>query len=141
MNGETVSKMEETRESRWLWPILVIGWGAVLFFWHGWLRSGSGISSSVLQTSYAAGYGLLTALLIGLLARLRVTAYPAFWRMLAVMVGAVASAADAAFHAHGKGYFPAMWAPALVGVSAVAIAAKYLPKGVLKWWLGEKGIL
>ena len=107
-----------------------------LYVWHGWLIERHGVPLVYAQLSYGAGFALLAAVVLGALARFRVTAYPAFWRMLTVMGGAAVAAVEIGVHGYNRAYFFPLWAAALMGMAAVSVLARVLPRRILIFWFG-----
>jgi len=120
---------------RWWWLGLAVVEPGLLYAWHQWLVFGHGAAPAEAQLSYGLGFALFGVLVLGTLARFRVTAYPAFWRMLTLMVGALAALVEVKAHGYPRAYFFPLWATALIGLSVVSMAARFLPKRVLKVWL------
>jgi len=120
----------------WLWAALTLAEAALLYGWHHWFIVRHGAALTAAQLSYGAGFALFAALLLGTLARFRVTVHPAFWRMLMLLSGAVVAALEISLHGYGRAFFFPLWAAALIGVSVVSIAARYLPRSLLKIWFG-----
>lgn len=123
------------RAGRWRWLGLMVAELGLLYGWNQWLMFGRGAAPADLQLSYGVGFGLFGLLMIGTLARFRVTAYPAFWRMLTVMAGAVVAVIEVKLHGYPKAYFFPFWAAALIGLSVISVAARFLPRRVLRLWL------
>ena len=122
---------------KWLWLGMAAVEGGLLFAWHQWLARTWAASLSGLQWSYGIGYVLFAVLLLGALARLRVTAHPAIWRMLVLIAGSAVSWVEIGLHGYPKGYILALWPAAIIGLAAVSIAARFLPQQVLNFWLGK----
>jgi glucan phosphoethanolaminetransferase (alkaline phosphatase superfamily) len=110
----------------------------LLFVWHHWSMERGLLPLAAAQASYGAGFALCAVFLLGLLARLQVTAYPAVWRMLTVLLGAGLAALEIALHSYAGALFLALWAPAVIGVSVVSMAARYSPSSLLNFWLGKQ---
>jgi hypothetical protein len=123
------------RSGRWLWLGLAVAELGLLFGWNHWLVFGRGVAPADAQLSYGVGFALFGVLMIGTLARFRVTSYPAFWRMLTVLVGAGMAAVEVKLHGYPRTYFFPLWAAALVGLSVVSVAARFLPRRLLSIWL------
>lgn len=110
-------------------------WLAALYGWHRWGLPAIAPSVTAFQISHGIGFALFTILLLGALARLAVTPYPPVWRLLAVVVGALAAGVEVGLLGlPGVLFFP-LWAAALIGVALVSLAARLLPRPVLRIWL------
>lgn len=122
----------------WLkWLSFLLFMLTLLFVWHHWSIMRGLLPLAAAQASYGVGFALCAVLLMGLLARLQVTTFPAVWRMLTVLLGAGVAALDITLHDYPGSPFLALWAAAVIGVSVVSLMARYLPSSVLNYWLGE----
>lgn len=120
---------------KWLGLLLIVL--ALLFIWHHWSVPRGLLTQAAAQASYGAGFALCAVILLGLLARLRVTSFPAVWRMLTVFLCAGLAALEIALHGYPGTLFLTLWAPAVIGGSVVSLAARYLPSSILNLWLGK----
>jgi hypothetical protein len=121
---------------RGIWAAAVGAELALLYGWHQWFVKSGGVALIHAQLSYGAGFALFAALLLGALARFRVTAYPAFWRMLMLFIGAAVAALEIGMHGYGRAFFFPLWASALIGMAGVSIVARMLPRRFLILWFG-----
>ncbi len=121
--------------AKWLSLLLMVL--VLLFVWHHWSMTRGLLSLAAMQVSYGGGFALCAVLLLGLLARLRVSSFPAIWRMFSVLLGAGLAALEIVLHSYAGAPFFALWAAALIGVSAVSLMARFLPSSILNIWLGE----
>lgn len=121
------------RVKRGIWVLAAVTELALLYGWHHWLLNGRA-ELVQMQISYGAGFALFAALFLGVLARFKVTAYPAFWRMLMLFVGAGIAALEIFLHGYGRAVFLPLWASALIGMAMVSIAARKLPRRFLVMW-------
>lgn len=113
-----------------------MAWVALIYGWHHWFIVQHHAALLYAQLSYGAGFALFAALMLGALARFRVTPYPAFWRMLMLFLSAATAGLEIAMHGYSKTYFFPLWAAALIGIAAVSIVARRLPKHLLTIWFG-----
>ncbi|PWB49095.1 MAG: hypothetical protein C3F18_10785 [Nitrosomonadales bacterium] len=111
---------------------------ALLFVWHHWSVSRGLLAPAAVQASYGAGFALCGVFLLGLLARLGVTSFPAVWRTLTVLLGAGLAALEIALHNYPGTPFFALWSAAVIGVSVVSMMARYLPSFILSLCLGKQ---
>jgi FtsH-binding integral membrane protein len=109
----------------------------LLFAWHHWGMARGLLPLAAAQASYGVGFALCAVILLGLLARLRVSSFPAVWRMLTVLLGAGLAALEIALHKYPGALFLALWSAAVIGVAAVSLTARYLPSSILNLWLGK----
>lgn len=123
---------------RFLWLGIAILIWLLAYAWHGAAMSRFGIPFLQLQLSYGLTYAAFAVLLIGALARLPATEYPAFWRMSTVLLGAVLAAIDIQLHGFAKGAFFPLWAAALIGLSVISLATRFLPRRLLILWFGRE---
>jgi hypothetical protein len=119
------------------WLLLLLPVLPLLFVWHHWSMARGLLPLAMAQVSYGVGFALCAVLLLGLLARLRVTSLPAVWRMLTVLLGTGLAALEVTLHHYPGSPFLSLWAAAVIGVSVVSLAARYLPSSILNLWLGE----
>lgn len=117
------------------WSIGVIVWMLLLYVIHYWLMLET-VSVKSLQWSYGLGYAVLAVLVLGAVARLRVTAQAALWRMLTLLVSTALAALEIQLQGHPRQDFVMFLAAAVVGASAVTIIARYLPRKILRSWFG-----
>lgn len=117
------------------WSIGVIVWMLLLYVIHYWLMLEM-VSVKSLQWSYGLGYAVLAVLVLGAVARLRVTAQAALWRMLTLLVSTALAALEIQLQGHPRQDFMMFLAAAVVGASAVTIIARYLPRKILRGWFG-----
>ncbi|MHB1332992.1 MAG: hypothetical protein ACYCY1_10380 [Sulfuriferula sp.] len=117
------------------WSIGVIVWMLLLYVIHYWLMLEM-VSVKSLQWSYGLGYAVLAVLVLGAVARLRVTAQAALWRMLTLLVSTALAALEIQLQGHPRQDFVMFLAAAVVGASAVTIIARYLPRKILRCWFG-----
>ncbi|MHB1247131.1 MAG: hypothetical protein ACYCZH_11855 [Sulfuriferula sp.] len=117
------------------WSIGVIVWMLLLYVIHYWLMLEM-VSVRSLQWSYGLGYAVLAVLVLGAVARLRVTAQAALWRMLTLLVSTALAALEIQLQGHPRQDFVMFLAAAVVGASAVTIIARYLPRKILRGWFG-----
>lgn len=87
---------------------------------------------------YVLGYGLFGALLLGAVARWWRDGPRALWRPLMLSLGGSAAALEIwmdpnLFHAAA---FWDRWMLALIGLLAVALAARFIPSRLIALWLG-----
>lgn len=108
----------------------------LLYAWHHWFVATARALPIHAQLSYGAGFAVFAILMLGTLARFRVTAYPAFWRMLMLFAGAILAALEIGLHGYGRALFFPLWASALIGMAGVSIVARMLPRRLLVLWLG-----
>lgn len=125
------------RAKRMMWLAAALVEPVLLYFWHRWLAVARQVPLSWLQASYGLGFALFALLFLGALARWRVTAYPAFWRMATVFAGAVTAALEIGLHGYPRAYFFPLWAGALIGVSAVSLLARHVPQRLRAAWFGK----
>ncbi len=119
----------------WLPPLLC--WG-VLHAWHRWGLPEVLPSVAALQLSHGLGFAAFAALLMGALARAWGAApFPAL-RLSAVVGGAAAAALEVGLLGLPGVLFLPLWAAALIGVSAVSLAARLLPRRLLSIWLNRE---
>jgi hypothetical protein len=110
-------------------------WLAALYAWHRWGLPALAPNVIAFQVSHGVGFALFAVFLLGALARLPATPYPPVWRLLAVMGGALAAGVEVGLLGlPGVLFFP-LWAAALIGVALVSLAARLLPRPVLRLWL------
>ncbi len=128
--------MPELARSWVKWLIFLVSVLALLFAWHHWSMARGLLSLAAAQASYGVGFAICAVFLLGLLARLRVTSFPAVWRMLTVVLGAGLAALEISLHNYPGALFLALWAAAVIGVSVVSLAARYFPASLLNLWLG-----
>lgn len=117
------------------WSIGAIVWMLLLYVIHYWLMLEM-VSVKSLQWSYGLGYAALAVLLLGAVARLRITAQAALWRMLTLLVSTALAALEIQLQGHPRQDFVMFLAAAVVGASAVTIVARYLPRKILRCWFG-----
>lgn len=129
-------RQDNLQASRGAWAAATMAVLALIYGWNHWFIVQSRAALFDAQLSYGVGFVLFAVALLGALARFRVTPYPAFWRMLMLLVGAVAAGLEIALHGYGKAYFFPLWASALIGVAAVSVVARRLPKRLLTIWFG-----
>ena len=122
---------------RWAWLAVFIFYGIVMLLWHDWLK-GSGMAFFGIQSSYGIGYGLACLLAIGVFARFRVSAYPAFWRILALAVSVAAAALDIKLQGYPAPLFGPLWASAILGAALVSMGSRMAPKSLLIKWYGKE---
>lgn len=128
--------MPELARSWVKWLSLLLSLLVLLFVWHHWSMARGLLPLAAAQASYGAGFALCAVFLLGLLARLRATSFPAVWRMLTVLLGAGLAALEIALHNYPGTLFLALWSAAVIGVSVVSMMARYLPSFILSLWLG-----
>lgn len=121
---------------RGLWAAAAAAEVVLLYGALHWFVVRHGAPLLYAQLGYGAGFALFAVFVLGALARFRVTAYPAFWRLLMLLTGAVVAALEVVAHGYGKAWFFPLWAAALIGVAAVSILARLLPRRILAAWLG-----
>lgn len=124
--------MESKRVLIWLPPVF---WWAVLFGWHRWGLPALSLSVVSMQWSHGVGFAVFGALLIGVLARYRPTAPLPLLRLGTVLGGAAAAALEVSLLGFPAVLFFPLWAAALIGVTAVSLAARLLPRSILEVWL------
>ena len=117
------------------WSIGVIVWVLLLYGIHHWLMLEM-VSVKSLQWSYGLGYAVLAVLVLGAVARLRITVQAALWRMLTLLVSTALAALEIQLQGHPRQDFVMLLAAAVVGASAVTIVARYLPRKILRCWFG-----
>lgn len=122
-----------------MWLFAALAEPVVLFLWHRWLGATEGVALGWLQVSYGLGFALFSGIFLGTLARWRVTAYPAFWRMATVLAGGAAAAAEIGLHGYPRSAFLPLWAAALIGITTVTLLARLLPAGLRALWLAGEG--
>lgn len=125
--------MKQTKRIEW--SIGVVVWAPLLYAIHYWLVL-QAVSVGTLQWSYGLGYAVLAALVLGAVARLRVTAQAPLWRMLTLLVSTALAALEIKLQGHPRQDFVMLLAAAVVGASAITIIARYLPRKVLRRWFG-----
>lgn len=128
--------MPEIARSWVKWLGFLLFFLVLLFAWHHWSMARGLLPLAAAQASYGTGFALCAVLLLGLLARLRISSHPAVWRMLTVLLGAALAALEIILHNYSDALFLALWAAAVIGVSAVSLLARYLSSSVLNFWLG-----
>lgn len=117
------------------WSIGAIVWALLLYVIHHWLMLEM-VSVKSLQWGYGLGYAALAVLLLGAVARLRITAQASLWRMLTLLISTALAALEIKLQGHPRQDFVMFLAAAVVGASAVTIIARYLPRKILKRWFG-----
>lgn len=124
--------MESRRFFNWLPAVL---WLSALYGWHRWGLPAMFPSVASLQWSHGLGFSAFCVLLMGALARTLPRVQLPVLRLLTVVVGAGAAALEIGLLGlPGMLFFP-LWAAALIGVSAVSLAARLLPGPFLRRWL------
>jgi len=126
-------KMKKTKHLEW--SIGVTVWALLLYFIHHWQKLEM-VSVKSLQWGYGLGYAVLAVLVLGTIARLRITAQASLWRMLTLFVSTALAALEIQLQGHPRQDFVMFLAAAVVGASAVTIVARYLPRKILKYWFG-----
>jgi hypothetical protein len=129
--------MAELTRSWVKWLIFLLSALALMFTWHHWGMARGLLPLAAAQASYGVGFAFCAVFLLGFLARLRVTSFPAVWRMLTVVLGAGLAALEISLHHYPGALFLALWAAAVIGISVVSLAARYLPSSFLNLWLGR----
>lgn len=124
--------MENKRVFYWLPAIL---WLFALFGWHRWVLPVQSISVASLQWSHGVGFVVFCVLLMGALARSRASVQLPVLRLLTVVGGAAAAALEIGLLGLPGMFFFPLWAAALIGVSVVSVAARMLPRPLLRIWL------
>ncbi|MEO6148086.1 MAG: hypothetical protein ABIT70_13805 [Sulfuriferula sp.] len=117
------------------WSIGVIVWALLLYVIHHWLMLEM-VSVKSLQWGYGLGYAVFAVLLLGAVARLRITAQASLWRMLTLLISTALAALEIKLQGHPRQDFVMFLAAAVVGASAVTIIARYFPGKILKRWFG-----
>jgi hypothetical protein len=121
----------------WIWFGLAVVWLGMLAVLHGRFEA-QGMRIADLQWSYAIGYAILAVLLVGGIARLRVTQLAPVWRMLALLGTTALAALEISLQGHAHSEFVSLLAAAVVGAAAVTLLAKYLPRKIIQAWLAIK---
>lgn len=129
--------MAEVARSWMKWLSLLLSVLVLLFVWHHWSMGHGQLPLAVVQMSYGMGFAFCAVFLLGLLARLGVTSFPAVWRMLTVLLGAGLAALEITLHDFPAPLFLSLWAPAVIGGSVVSMTARCLPSSILNRWLGK----
>lgn len=124
--------MENKRVLYWL-PAIV--WLLALLGWHRWGLPAQSVSVASLQWSHGVGFAIFCVLLMGALARTRTSAQLPVLRLLTVVGGAAAAALEISLLGLPGLFFFPLWAAALIGVSVVSVAARMLPRPLLRIWL------
>lgn len=96
-------------------------------------------SVSIIQWSYGLGYAMVAVLVLGVIARLRITHQAPLRRMLALLISTALAALEISLQGYLQQDFVMLLAAAVAGASAVTIVARYLPRRVLNGWFGIKG--
>lgn len=128
--------MPQMKKTKYIgWSIGAIVWALLLYVIHHWLMLEM-VSVKSLQWSYGLGYAVLAVLLLGTVARLRITAQASLWRMLTLLISTALAALEIKLQGHPHQDFVMFLAAAVVGASAVTIVARYLPRKILTRWFG-----
>jgi hypothetical protein len=128
--------MPQMKKTKYIgWSIGAIVWALLLYVIHHWLMLEM-VSIKSLQWGYGLGYAVLVLLLLGAVARLRITAQASLWRMLTLLISTALAALEIKLQGHPRQDFVMFLAAAVVGASAVTIIARYLPGKILKRWFG-----
>jgi hypothetical protein len=124
-------------QTRWAWTVATAAiYAAILLVTgrFGGVAEGAGFSPWL----YAAGYVVFGGLLLGAVARWWRGGLPALWRPFMLSVGSLAAALEIWVHAQSGlvGAPVDRWMVALLGMLAVALLARLLPRRVIRLWLG-----
>jgi len=117
------------------WSLGLVIWVLLQYGMHYWLESQTA-SVSIIQWSYGLGYAIVAVLVLGVIARLRITHQAPLWRMLALLISTALAALEIRLQGYPRQDFVMLLAAAVVGASAIIIIAKYLPRQVLGRWFG-----
>ena len=117
------------------WSLGLVIWALLLSAMHYWLKLQMA-SVSIIQWSYGLGYAIVAVLVLGVIARLRITHQAPLWRMLALLISTALAALDIRLQGYPRQDFVMLLAAAVVGASAIIIIARYLPRKVLHRWFG-----
>ncbi len=126
-------RMKKTKRIEW--SVGVIVWALLSYAIHYWLGLQT-LTVGTLQWSYGLSYAVLAVLVLGVVARLRITTQAPVWRMLALLVSTALAALEIKLQGHPRQDFVMLLAAAVVGASAITIIARYLPRKVLHRWFG-----
>jgi hypothetical protein len=118
------------KSTAFIWLGLAVVWLGMLAVLHDRFEA-QGVRIADLQWSYAIGYAVLAVLLVGGIARLRVT-------MLALLGTTALAALEIKLQGHAYSDFMSLLAAAVVGAAAVTLLAKYLPRRIINSWLALK---
>lgn len=128
--------MPQMKKTKYIgWSIGAIVWALLLYVILHWLMLEM-VSVKSLQWGYGLGYAVLAVLLLGAVARLRITAQASLWRMLTLLISTALAALEIKLQGHPRQDFVMFLAAAVVGASAVTIIARYLPRKMLNYWFG-----
>ncbi|MDP2025434.1 hypothetical protein [Sulfuriferula sp.] len=125
------------KSTAFIWLGLAVVWLGMLAVLHDRFEA-QGVRIADLQWSYAIGYAILAVLLVGGIARLRVTQLAPVWRMLALLGTTALAALEIKLQGHAYSDFMSLLAAAVVGAAAVTLLAKYLPRKIINSWLALK---
>ncbi|HAN55874.1 MAG TPA: hypothetical protein DCQ77_06665 [Betaproteobacteria bacterium] len=125
------------KSTTFIWLGLAVVWLGMLAVLHDRFEA-QGVRIADLQWSYAIGYAVLAVLLVGGIARLRVTKHAPVWRMLALLGTTALAALEIKLQGHAYSDFMSLLAAAVVGAAAVTLLAKYLPRKIINLWLALK---
>lgn len=120
---------------RFVWFVAMWGFLVVLFLWNHWLIQVHGASLAAAKISYGIGFAVFATLMMGAFSRLPLSDYLMAWRMATFVLASLTAVLEIAFHHYPRGLGTLFWASAEVGVSAVVVAARFLPAAPLKAWL------
>ena len=120
------------------WTVVaVLAYGGVMVVTRQ-LAVFSGPNQSLAAWVYAVSYGLFGVLLLGAVARWWRDESPALWRPLTLSVGGLAAALEIWIDPNPllAATFWDRWMLALLGLLAVALAARVIPSRLIALWLG-----
>lgn len=124
-------------QTRWAWTVATAGIYIAILLVSG--RLGRALDGSAFfPWLYAAGYVVFGGLLLGAVARWWRGGLPALWRPFMLSVGSLAAALEIWVQAQSHLVSAPVdrWMVALLGMLAVALLARLLPRRVIRLWLG-----
>jgi len=124
-------------QTRWVWTVAAVGMYASILLGSG--RFGGAADGTVFFSwLYALGYAVFGSLLLGAVARWWRSGSPALWRPFMLSVGSIAAALEiwAPTQSGLTGVSVDRWMVALLGMLAVALLARLLPRRIIRVWLG-----
>ncbi len=126
----------QARSARWLWLAMSV----ILFACILWLNhSLPAARFNTYQWVLAAEYAVWATAALGTTARFWPAGNPHYWRPVTIFLGAILSAADffSASGLAGQMRIDA-WMTALIGIAAVTIVARFVPRSLALFWYGQE---
>ncbi len=137
MSEQAEVGLPDSRPGRFKWLLLMLVWLVSLFLFNQWAFAHRHLPAEYARFSYGFGFSVFALLMLGSLARLRVTPYLMVWRMVTLMLGTLIAGIEVSLHDYPRGYGVFLFACSVIGISSICLVARFTPRLARNLWLPD----